>query len=189
MWGYFINFEDERKIKIDMNTIKSKFDDIIDVIINRKSVRQYTDQPVSREQLEALVKAAVSAPSAVNKQPWAFVVIDDRATLDSLAALLPYAKMVTKASAAIVVCGDLSKAYYGLDDEYWIQDCSAATENLLLAAEAMGLGAVWTAVYPEEDRVEIVRKQLALPELIVPLNLIPVGYPLHDASPQNKFKP
>ena len=174
---------------MDTNLMKSEQDVVLKSIMSRKSVRQYTDQPVSREQLEILVKAAVSAPSAVNKQPWAFVVIDDRVTLDILAALLPYAKMAAKVSAAIVVCGDLSKAYNGLEDEYWIQDCSAATENLLIAAEAMGLGAVWTAVYPEEDRVEIVRKQLALPELIVPLNLIPKGSPLHDDTPKNKYKP
>ena len=166
---------------MDTNLMKSEQDIVLKSIMSRKSVRQYTDLPVSREQLEILVKAAVSAPSAVNKQPWAFVVIDDRVTLDILAALLPYAKMAAKVSAAIVVCGDLSKAYNGLED--------AATENLLIAAEAMGLGAVWTAVYPEEDRVEIVRKQLALPELIVPLNLIPIGYPLHDDTPKNKYKP
>lgn len=169
--------------------MESEENGMLNAIMNRKSVRQYTDQPVSREQLETLVKAAMAAPSAVNKQPWAFVVIDDRTTLDALADLLPYAKMAAKAPAAIVVCGDLSKAYNGLDDEYWIQDCSAATENLLLAAEAMGLGAVWTAAYPEEDRVEIIRKQLALPEQIVPLNFIPLGYPLHDDAPKNKYKP
>ncbi|MCL3854086.1 MULTISPECIES: nitroreductase family protein [Parabacteroides] len=172
-----------------MNTIKSDFESMIGVILNRKSVRQYTEQSVSREQLEVLVKAAMTAPSAVNKQPWAFVVIDDRDTLDNLASLLPYAKMAAKASAAIVVCGDLSKAYHGLDDEYWIQDCSAATENLLLAAEAMGLGGVWTAVYPEEDRIAIVRKRLALPGHIIPLNFIPVGYPLHKDTPKDKYKP
>lgn len=167
----------------------SKQNIVLESIMNRKSVRLYTSDPVSRDQLETLVKAAMAAPSAVNKQPWAFVVIDDRAKLDALAGLLPYAKMAAKASAAIVVCGDLSKAYHGLDDEYWIQDCSAATENLLLAVEAMGLGAVWTAVYPEEDRIRIVRKELALPEQIIPLNFIPIGYPSHSDASKDKYKP
>lgn len=171
------------------NYLEAEQNVVLKTILNRKSTRIYTDQQVNREELEILVKAAMAAPSAVNKQPWAFIVIDDRATLDALASLLPYAKMAAKASAAIVVCGDLSKAYYGLEDDYWIQDCSAATENLLLAAEAMGLGAVWTAVYPEEDRIEIVRKELALPELIVPLNFIPVGYPLHQGVPRDKYNP
>ncbi|WP_293716463.1 nitroreductase family protein [uncultured Parabacteroides sp.] len=162
---------------------------VIESILNRKSVRLYTSQPVSREQIEVLIKAAMSAPTAVNKQPWAFIVIDNQTVLKALSEKLPYAKMAAKASVAIVVCGDLSKAYNQLDDEYWIQDCSAATENLLLAAESLGLGGVWTAVYPEEDRVAIVRKELALPGHIIPLNFIPIGYPLHKDTPKDKYKP
>lgn len=117
----------------------------------------------------------MAAPTAVNKQPWAFVVVDDRKVLDKLAAELPYAKMTAQAPLAIVVCGDLSKALNGETDRYWMLDCSAASENLLLAAESMGLGAVWTAVYPENDRIAKVRSVLSLPDHIIPFNLIPVG--------------
>ena len=129
-----------------------------------------------------------AAPTAVNKQPWAFVVVDDRTVLDKLAAELPYAKMTAQAPLAIVVCGDLSKALNGEKDRYWMLDCSAASENLLLAAESMGLGAVWTAVYPENDRIAKVRSVLSLPDHIIPFNLIPVGYPQHREESKDKFK-
>lgn len=160
----------------------------IENILARKSVRAYTPQPIEKEKVDLLVRAAMAAPTAVNKQPWAFVVIDDRAVLDQLAKELPYAKMAAQAPLAIVVCGDLSKALHGENDSYWMLDCSAASQNLLLAAESMGLGAVWTAVYPEADRMEKVRKALSLPTHIVPFNLIPVGYPQHKEGAKDKFK-
>lgn len=141
-----------------------------------------------KEKVDLLVKAAMAAPTAVNKQPWAFVVVDDRTVLDKLAAELPYAKMTAQAPLAIVVCGDLSKALNGEKDRYWMLDCSAASENLLLAAESMGLGAVWTAVYPENDRIAKVRSVLSLPDHIIPFNLIPVGYPQHREESKDKFK-
>lgn len=160
----------------------------IENIFARKSVRAYTPKPVEKEKVDLLVKAAMAAPTAVNKQPWAFVVVDDRNVLDKLAAELPYAKMTAQAPLAIIVCGDLSKALNGEADRYWMLDCSAASENLLLAAESMGLGAVWTAVYPESDRIAKVRSVLSLPDYIVPLNLIPVGYPQRQEEAKNKFK-
>ena len=160
----------------------------IENIFARKSVRAYIAKPVEKEKVDLLVKAAMAAPTAVNKQPWAFVVIDDRATLDRLAGELPYAKMAAQAPLAIVVCGDLSKALRGETDPYWMLDCSAASQNLLLAAESMGLGAVWTAVYPEAERMEKVRSVLSLPDHIVPFNLIPVGYPRHKENAKDKFK-
>ena len=160
----------------------------IENIFARKSVRTYTPQPIEKEKVDLLVKAAMAAPTAVNKQPWAFVVVDDRKVLDELAAELPYAKMTAQAPLAIVVCGDLSKALNGETDRYWMLDCSAASENLLLAAESMGLGAVWTAVYPENDRIAKVRSVLSLPDHIIPFNLIPVGYPQHREESKDKFK-
>lgn len=160
----------------------------VDNIMARKSVRAYTPKPVEKEKVETLLKAAMAAPTAVNKQPWAFIVIDDREVLANLSNALPYAKMTVQAPLAIVVCGDLSKALNGEKDKYWMLDCSAASENLLLAAESLGLGAVWTAVYPEEDRINSVRKVLSLPEYIVPLNLIPIGYPQHSESAKDKYK-
>jgi nitroreductase len=161
----------------------------LEIIHERKSVRNYTDQKVDREQLETLVRAGMAAPTAVNKQPWAFVTVDDRATLDSLGAHLPYAKMLKKASAAIIVCGDMTKALEGWEQEFWIQDCSAATQNILLAAEASGLSAVWTAAYPAEDRMQTVTSILGLPEHIIPLNVIPIGYPTGNEAPKDKWKP
>lgn len=162
--------------------------DAIANIMARKSVRNYTCQPIEKGKIDTLLRAAMAAPTAVNKQPWAFVVVDDAAQLDTLASHLPYAKMTAEAPLAIVVCGDLTKALRGNNDPYWPLDCSAATENLLLAAEAMGLGAVWTAVYPEEERMEAVSKILGLPEYILPFNVIPIGYPAQPEKPKDKFK-
>lgn len=157
-------------------------------IYSRKSVRSFTKQEVSIELLEELARAGMAAPSARNLQPWAFVIVTDRSTLDTLAERLPYAKMLYEAPAAIAVCGDLSKA--GDSPEgYWVQDCSAATQNILLAAESMGLGAVWTGVYPRPDRVAIVKNVLGLPDNVLPLNVIPIGYPNGEHRPKEKFKP
>lgn len=161
----------------------------IDVIHNRKSVRHYTDQEVTKEQLEVLVKAGMAAPSARNLQPWAFVVVQDREKLDALADSLPYAKMLFDAQAAIVVCGDMEKAATDADSAYWVQDCAAASQNVLLAAEATGLGAVWTAAYPYKERISPVRNVLGLPDNIIPLNVIPIGYPTGEDKPKDKWKP
>jgi len=156
-------------------------------IYSRKSVRSFTSQEVSIELLEELARAGMAAPSARNLQPWAFVIVTDRSTLDTLAERLPYAKMLYEAPAAIAVCGDLSKA--GDSPEgYWVQDCSAATQNILLAAESMGLGAVWTGVYPRADRVFTVKQVLKLPDNVIPLNVIPIGYPKGEHLPKDKFK-
>ncbi len=161
----------------------------LEVIHNRKSVRHFTDQPVSKDQLETLVRAGMAAPTAVNRQPWAFYVITARETLDALGEQLPYAKMLFQAQAAIVVCGDMEKAGNLKDKGYWVQDCSAATENILLAAESIGLGAVWTASYPYNDRTKAVIRELDLPENHIPLNVIPIGYPTGEDKPKDKWKP
>ena len=157
-------------------------------ILHRKSVRAYTDRAVSREQLDTLLRAAMAAPTGRDMRPWKFVVIDDKEALAKLAGQLPYAKMLPEAAAAIVVCGDLSVTDdNGKPSTNWTFDCSAATENLLLAAEAMGLGAVWTGVYPYEERQTAVSQALQLPEHIIPLNLIPIGYPKGDPQPKDKY--
>jgi len=161
--------------------------DALSVIHSRKSVRQYTGEKVSRDDLVTLLKAGMAAPSAVNKQPWVFVAVTDGATLVRLAEKLPYTKMIVKAGACIVVCGDMSKALSGAEREFWIQDCSAASENILLAAESMGLGAVWSGMYPLQDRVDHVRSVLGLPDTVIPLNIIAVGRPQGVEKPQNKF--
>ena len=171
-----ITMENCQNMDKNENTKEEK--NAIEIIMARKSVRSYTSRPVEKEKVDIMLKAAMAAPSAVNKQPWAFIVIDDRDVLNKLAEVLPYAKMTAEAPMAIVVCGDLAKSL----------DCSAASENLLLAAEALELGAVWTAIYPEEQRIENVRKVLSLPEHIVPFNLIPIGYPQRNEEAKDKFK-
>lgn len=161
----------------------------LEVIHNRKSVRHFTSQTVSKDQIETLLKAGMAAPTAVNRQPWAFYVVTQREILDALGQQLPYAKMLHQAQAAIVVCGDMEKAGNLKDEGYWVQDCSAATENILLAAESIGLGAVWTASYPYDDRTQVVIKALNLPEKHIPLNVIPIGYPTGEDMPKNKWNP
>ena len=158
------------------------------IIHQRKSVRNFTRQAVSRQQLETLVRAGMAAPTAMNKQPWVFIAIDERKTLDELGDGLPYAKMLKQTPAAIVVCGDLNKTLEGKAQEFWIQGCSAATQNILLAAESMGLGAVWTGVYPLENQVKTVSTILGLPAHVIPLNVIPVGYPTGSDHPKDKWK-
>lgn len=159
------------------------------VIHNRKSVRHFTDQAVSKEQIEILLRAGMAAPTAVNRQPWVFYVVTKRETLDALGKQLPYAKMLLQAQAAIVVCGDMEKAGNLKELAYWVQDCSAATQNILLAAESIGLGAVWTAAFPYDDRTKVVIETLRLPEKHVPLNVIPIGYPTGEDQPKDKWKP
>ena len=158
-------------------------------ILSRTSVRAYTDQKVEKAKIEKLLRAAMAAPTAVNKQPWHFVVIEDKHVLEQIAEEIPTAKMAARAPLAITVCGDMEKALDGEGRDFWIQDASAATENLLLAAHAMGLGAVWTSVYPIKDKVEATRALLKLPETIVPLGTIVIGYPKEKPLPKDKWKP
>lgn len=161
----------------------------LETIMTRTSVRKYADKPVEKEKIDAMLRAGMAAPTAVNKQPWHFVVINDKAKLNELAAANPRAKMLLTAPLAIVVCGDMTKALQGKGQEYWIQDCSAATENILLAAHAQGLGAVWTGVYPMDDRIQPLSKTLKLPETVIPLCTIVIGYPAEQPKPKDKWKP
>ena len=163
--------------------------DVLNCIMTRTSVRQYTDQPVENEKVEAMLRAGMAAPTAVNAQPWHFVVVNDRAKLGELAAANPHAKMLESAPLAIVVCGDMTKALEGDGRQFWIQDCSAATENILLAAHAQGLGAVWTALYPMEERYTAVKEALKLPDTMIPLCTVVIGYPATQSEPKDKWKP
>ncbi len=160
----------------------------LEIIHSRKSVRSFTDQAPTKEQLETLVRAGMAAPSARNLQPWAFIVVTEKEKLDSLASSLPYAKMLYDVHAAIIVCGDLNKAYTEVDSAYWVQDCSLASGNILLAAESLGLGSVWTAAYPYPERMNPIIKILNLPSHIIPLNVLPIGYPKGDEKPKDKWK-
>lgn len=155
--------------------------DAIENIMSRKSVRKYLPKPVEEEKVQILLKAGMAAPSGKDVRPWEFVVVTERSLLDTLAEALPYAKMLRQAPLAIVVCGDTAKS------SYWYLDCSAAAENILLAAEALKLGAVWTAAYPYDDRMAVVKKETGLPENILPLCVIPVGYPAIPHSPKDKY--
>ncbi len=184
-------------IKISINGTPTKSSNVKDTMENqtlkiihqRKSVRHYKDKKVSKKQLETLVKAGMAAPTAMNKQPWTFVVVNKRENLDSLVSYIPSKKMLKTASAAIVVCGDMNQAIEGPGQAYWIQDCSAATENILLAAESMDLGAVWLGIYPTEKNVNAVKECLNLPDHVTPLCVVSVGYPLGDEKPKDKWKP
>ena len=158
-------------------------------IMTRTSVRQYTSEAVTKADIETMLRAGMAAPTAVNKQPWHFVVVTDREQLNALAAANRGTGMAAKAPLAIVVCGDMQKTLSGVGQGFWIQDCSAATENILLAANALGLGAVWTGLYPNEERAKAVRDVVKAPEHIVPLCTIVIGHPAGQTQPKDKWKP
>jgi len=162
--------------------MKDKNDNgIIESILSRSSVRVYEPGvKVSAQDVETIMRAAMAAPSAVNKQPWQFVVVTDKELLRGLSEALPYAKMAAGASLAIVVCGDSSHFLDGIDNVLWVQDLSAVSENILLAAHALGYGGVWTAVYPHPERENPVVRLLSLPGGIIPFNVIPIGKPAHE---------
>lgn len=157
------------------------------LIKNRRSVRSYLDKAVSEEDLKILIKSGMAAPSAVDMRPWDFVVVKKKSTLKALADVMPFGKMLPGAGAAVVVCGGPEKSVPDAP-EFWVQDCSAASENILLAAESMGLGAVWLGVYPVKERIEGVRKILNIPENVVPLNILSIGYPKGLEKPKDKFE-
>lgn len=159
----------------------------INNIMTRTSIREYTNEPVSKTDIETMLRAGMAAPTAVNRQPWHFVAVTDKAKLAELAGRR--GGMVKQAGAAIVVCGNMDKALQGPAQAFWIQDCSAATQNILLAANALGLGAVWTGCYPMDERVAEVSKVLKLPETIIPLCVIAIGHPAEQPAPKDKWKP
>ena len=160
---------------------------VMNTILARTSVRSYTDKMVEPEKIGHLLRAGMAAPSAVNKQPWHFIVVTDRQTLDALGDANPNAGFIKQAPLAIVVCGDMTKALSGGGRDFWIQDCSAATENILIAATGLGLGATWTGTYPAQERCQAVAQVLGLPETLIPLNTIVIGYPDAEVQPKNKW--
>ncbi|MBN2449939.1 MAG: nitroreductase family protein [Lentisphaeria bacterium] len=163
--------------------------DVLTTIHRRKSVRTYTGAPVTETQLDVILRAAMAAPTAGNAQPWAFVAVTRRESLEALAQGLPYGKMLAQAGAAIVVCGVSDKALPGEAAQFWVQDCSAAAQNILLAAEGTGLGAVWIGVYPFQERIRAVRDACAIPETVTPLCVISLGHPAGSEQPKEKFDP
>lgn len=159
---------------------------ILDAIATRTSIRKYQDRPVAKETINAMLRAAMAAPSARNSQPWRFVVVSDRSVLNQLADALTYGGMLRHAPLAVVVAGAPTDEP---GERYWVQDCSAATQNLLLSAHALGLGAVWLGVHSVPDREVNVARVVGLPEGTKPLCVVSIGYPDGDHSPQDKYDP
>jgi nitroreductase len=160
--------------------------DTLTAIFTRRSVRKYSDKPVSDATVKLLLQAAMSAPSAKNAQSWEFIVIRDKKTLAQIPAFHPFSTQIPGAQVAIVVCGNTKlEAAKG----HWIPDASNASMSILLAAHSLGLGAVWTTFYPYADRTEGIRKLLNLPDHIMPLNIIPLGYPVEKRAYQDRFNP
>ena len=164
---------------------------VLDNIATRTSVRAYTDEPVSDADIETMLRAAMAAPTAMNRQPWEFVVVNNPDTLKHLAANLRYAKMLEGAPLAIVVCAEthfVNRDGEDVENMFWEHDASAAAENLLLAAHALGLGAVWTAA-SDPVRSAVVRDALGITGTVMPLCVIPIGHPAEQPEPKDKWKP
>ncbi len=162
--------------------------EVIKTILERRSVRKFSDKPIEKEKIELILKAGMASPSARNRQPWKFFVVDDRDLLNKLADELPYAKMLYNAPLCIIPCGDIRDKEDLTAQTFWVQDCSASVQNILIAVQSLGLGAVWTACYPKEDRIKIPQNILNMPEGIIPLCVIPIGYPEDKTEAKDKFK-
>ena len=159
----------------------------LDVIMTRTSIRAFTGEPVSKDQLETILKAGMAAPTGMNAQPWRFVVLTDQDKIKEIFGTGFRSEMYTTAGAVIVVCGEAETD--GRPNMFWYEDCSAAAENILLAAHALGLGAVWTAGYPAVDRTAPVSEALGIPSNVLPLCVIPMGVPAENPEPKDKWKP
>jgi nitroreductase len=156
----------------------------MNIIRRRRSIRQYTDQKVSDEIIKKLLEAAMCAPSAVNQQPWQFIVVTEKDLLKKMSATHVNADMVERAATAILVCGDLSRETH---KGYWMIDCAAATENILLEVTEQNLGAVWVGIYPRESRVKYLRELFDLPENIIPFAVVAIGYPAETKEPNERY--
>jgi nitroreductase len=153
-------------------------------IFERRSIRKYTGEEVSNVSIKELLKAAMAAPSAGNQQPWDFIVVKNRTVLNEIPKVLQYAQMLKEAPAAIVVCGTPDREK---NKGFWIQDCAAAVENILIEAQFLGLGAVWIGVYPREERVAYLRKILEIPENVIPLAIVSIGYPAESKEASQRY--
>lgn len=156
----------------------------METIMTRRSIRRYTDEKITKEEIEKLMRAAMAAPSAKNGQPWEFIIVQDEEKIEKMSHLTPYARPLRHAPLGIVVCGNLK-----VNDilEYCIIDASAATENLLLQAHHMGLGAVWIGMYPKPANFEKFNEIFHLPEHIQPLWMIALGHPGEEGIIRDKY--
>ncbi len=159
--------------------------ELMEAIRTRRSIRKFEDRDIPKEMIREILDAAMMAPSAGNSQPWQFVVVNDRETLDATKDIHPHLKMVTQAKVGILLCADLSLEKF---PGYWTQDCSAAMQNMLLAIHGLGLGAVWTGVYPMEDRVKAFTTMFNLPEKVIPLGFVPIGWPAQTIKSESRYK-
>ncbi|MBN2070314.1 MAG: nitroreductase family protein [Candidatus Krumholzibacteriota bacterium] len=151
-------------------------------IFARRSIRKYSNLPVGREDITALLEAGMAAPSGRNLKPWHFITVTDREVLDSLAEAHPHGKMLFEATAAIAVCAETA-----ISPDYWVQDCAAATENILVAATGLGLGSVWLGCHPREERVSAIKKVLDIPDGTGILSLIAIGHPAEEKQPRTQY--
>jgi nitroreductase len=158
---------------------------MVKALFERRSIRKYTQSPVPENHIEKLLRAAMAAPSAGNQQPWEFVIIKDRNTMIEITKFHKYSQMLKEAQVAIVICADLEKEIK--HKGFWVQDCAAATENILIEAQHLGIGAVWLGVYPEQERVDNLRRLLDIPEKITPFSIVSLGYPAESKEPPNRF--
>jgi nitroreductase len=156
-------------------------DERLDIIFSRRSIRRYTDEPISEQDLTSLLEAGMAAPSASDRKPWHFVAVTDRAKLHALADAHPYGKMLADAAVGVVVCGDPGIS------EWWVQDCSAATQNMLIAAAGLGLGGVWLGCHNRPERERAVRNVLDIPERIGVLSMVSIGHPAEDKEARTQY--
>ncbi|HOS99629.1 MAG TPA: nitroreductase family protein [Acidobacteriota bacterium] len=163
--------------------------DCYDAILTRRSIRRFTAEPVEEELLERLLRAAMAAPSARNMQPWELVVVTAAVRRRQLAEIIPHGKMLSEAPLALLLCGNLERSVDDTRPPYWVVDCAAAAQNVLLAAHSLGLGGVWLGVFPREDRMQGVAAVLDLPDTIVPHSLLALGHPAEAGVIKDKFDP
>lgn len=159
--------------------------EIMDIILSRRSIRQFTSEAVDDETLRLLLRAAMSAPTACNSQPWEFIIVTQKEVLDQIRAKLLFARY--NAPAAIIVCGNVNIANNSAARDHWIQDCSAATENILIAVAGMGLGAVWIGVYPYPGKIKPLAEALGIPEDVIPLSMVYIGHPAETKEPRTQY--
>lgn len=159
----------------------------LDFIFSRRSIRKYQDKEIPQEMLHDLLQAAMAAPSAVAKDPWRFIVLEGRLPLDKLAGILPHGQMLKQATAAFVVCGDITKAH-DQKESYMLQDLSASVENILLAANRLGLGTCWLGVHPRQERMEGIKQMFNLPDEIIPMCAIAIGWPAEEPAARTRYK-
>lgn len=156
----------------------------MDAVLTRMNIRSYSQKAVSQASVRSLLQAAMAADSAGDGRPWHFLVIEDAGIREQMPRMHPFGHIILQAPVAVVVCGDETLQKY---PGFWVQDCAAATENILIGAQTIGLGGAWLRIYPVEGRIQSLRKLLALPADVIPFSLVPIGYPLEQNAPNARY--